>query len=559
MSMKRHIALIISLLCLATVPSLAQGYVPAAVEITTEKVKLNGKVYYAHLVQERQTLYGIAKAYGVTEEVLHEANPSLRETGLQKSTILLIPVDKAVPGRSEEETKKAIESPEEQKGYKEHTVRWYEDIDDIARRYNVSPEDIMKFNGLKDRKLKTRQVLRIPLAAKTPAPLDIQPDTPEVETVQADTLVAVAGPQEGLASAPEVADSVLIETRSRDYVEFSLLLPLNASGKTSELNMDFYSGVLMALRDLEADGLKIKMNTFDLYAGMPSIDVLSGGDFVLGPIASRDLEAVLSRIDGSVPVISPLDQKAGSLSADYRNFIQAPSGVDNQYEDLGEWLLENNAEGDKIIFVSQKNAASAQASIGIRSALARRELTYDILSYGMSEGQRVPTIIAPLLVKERVNRVVVASENEAFVGDVVRNLSIMAGKGYKIEMYAPSKVKNFESIDGSSLHDLSAHISTAYHVEYGSKGVEDFVHAYRALFRTEPSQFAFQGYDTARYFILRVARYSSGWQNYLGRDRSRGLHTDFLFDEDENGNRHNVAVRRVIYNPDYTTSLQWKQ
>ena len=56
-----------------------------------EKVKLNGKVYLSHVVLERQTLYGISKAYGVTEEDLYEANPSLRETGLQKNAILLVP------------------------------------------------------------------------------------------------------------------------------------------------------------------------------------------------------------------------------------------------------------------------------------------------------------------------------------------------------------------------------------------------------------------------------------------------------------------------------------
>lgn len=554
MSMKRRIVLILSLICLAAVPALAQGYVPTPVEVSTEKVKLNGKVYYAHLVLERQTLYSIAKAYGVTVDVLQEANPSIRETGLQKSTILLVPAEVAVPGRSEEETQAAIDPTPKQQGYKEHTVRWYEDIDVIAKKYDVTAEDIIKFNGLSSRKLSTRQVIRIPLKVDVPDQLDIESDTPEVQTVESDG-TAQNAVQDSLANAPEVADSVLIETRKRDFVEFSLLLPMNAAGNTSELNMDFYSGVLMAVRDLEAEGLKIKMNVYDLYAGMPSTLELQGGDFVLGPIASRDLEAVLTRLEGSVPVISPLDQKAASLSGSYHNFIQAPSGADNQYEDLGEWVKEDCTETDKIIFITEKNAASVQASIGIRSALARRELSYDILSYGMSEGQQVPEILTPLLTSYGVNRVVVASESEQFVGDVVRNLGIMLGKGYSVVMYAPSKVKNFETIDGSALHDVSLHMSTSYHADYSSENAERFVHAYRALFRTEPSQFALQGYDTSRYFILRVASYGNRWKNSMGGERSRGLHTDFLFDEDENGDRHNVAVRRVVYNPDYTTSL----
>lgn len=89
--MKRLITLFASLLVLCCGAALAQEYVPTPVTVSKEKVKLNGKVYLSHVVLERQTLYSIGKAYGVSEEDLYEANPSLRETGLQKNAILLIP------------------------------------------------------------------------------------------------------------------------------------------------------------------------------------------------------------------------------------------------------------------------------------------------------------------------------------------------------------------------------------------------------------------------------------------------------------------------------------
>jgi ABC-type branched-subunit amino acid transport system substrate-binding protein len=205
--------------------------------------------------------------------------------------------------------------------------------------------------------------------------------------------------------------------------------------------------------------------------------------------------------------------------------------------------------------VSEKNAGNVQAAVNIRTAMARRELQYQILNYAIADGRAVPDSLARILVKNGVNRVVVASENEAFVGDIVRNLGIMLGRGYDIQMYAPSKVRNFDSIDGTALHDVSSHISTAYHVNYGSPEVDRFVRTYRALFRTEPSQFAFQGYDTAYYFVSRVARYGRAWTNKLGQERSRGLHTDFLFEADDNDGRHNIAIRRIVYQPDYTTVL----
>ena len=64
------------------------------------------------------------------------------------------------------------------------------------------------------------------------------------------------------------------------------------------------------------------------------------------------------------------------------------------------------------------------------------------------------------------------------------------------------------------------------------------------------------GYDTVRYFVLRCARFGDDWQEYTGVDRSSGLHTDFLFDTDAQGSHHNVAVRRIVFRKDYTTTLQ---
>ena len=81
--MRRIVTILLAALICST--ALAQEYVPTPVTVSKEKVKLNGKVYLSHVVLERQTLYGISKAYGVTEEDLYEANPSLRETGLQKN------------------------------------------------------------------------------------------------------------------------------------------------------------------------------------------------------------------------------------------------------------------------------------------------------------------------------------------------------------------------------------------------------------------------------------------------------------------------------------------
>ena len=538
---------------------MAQEYVPTPVTVSKEKVKLNGKVYLSHVVLERQTLYGISKAYGVTEDDLYEANPSLRETGLQKNAIILVPF--------REQAASVQDAPQDEKGYTEHTVKWYEDIEDIARKYNISVKELMDYNGLKSRKLSSRQVLKIPVMHVA--------FTEEIAGQAGNDEMAGQAGNDGAVGNDEMADQVghdgtvghdennVIPDSDRESpapvveenlsfipkqdVEFSLVLPLKASGNVSELNMDFYSGALMAVKDLEAEGLKIKMNVFDLMAGMPNMDILTRGDFVLGPVASRDMEAVLQRVDGKVTVVSPLDQKTASLAQNYSNFILAPTPIDNQWEDLAEWIGEDLDDDDRIVFVTEKGASNVSASVALRSALARKDIPYQILSYAIVEGTSIPGTLEGMLTKGGENRILVASESEAFVGDVVRNIGIMMGKGYDVVMYAPSKVRTFETIEGSDYHAARLHISSSYFVDYSNPKVDAFVKAYRALFKTEPSQFAFQGYDTARYFIERSTK---------GVRQAHGLHTDFSLEFDSNGNAANKAVRRIVYNKDFTTSIE---
>ena len=67
-----------------TVSVTAQEYISPVVEVSDQKVKKDGKVYYSHVVMERQTMYSISKAYNVTQEEIYEANPGLKENGLKK-------------------------------------------------------------------------------------------------------------------------------------------------------------------------------------------------------------------------------------------------------------------------------------------------------------------------------------------------------------------------------------------------------------------------------------------------------------------------------------------
>ena len=89
---------VLALSTLMAVPYIcaAQEYSNTPVTVSKEKVKVGGKLCYSHIVLEKQTLYSISKAYNVSIDDIYRFNPALKETGLKKNSIILIPSQEAL-------------------------------------------------------------------------------------------------------------------------------------------------------------------------------------------------------------------------------------------------------------------------------------------------------------------------------------------------------------------------------------------------------------------------------------------------------------------------------
>ena len=77
--------------------------------------------------------------------------------------------------------------------------------------------------------------------------------------------------------------------------------------------------------------------------------------------------------------------------------------------------------------------------------------------------------------------------------------------------------------------------------------MKEFLLKYRALFNAEPTQFAFQGYDIAKYFISQCSKYGYRWEEMLDSHPMQMLQSTFRFVSTEEGGHINNGVRRIIY------------
>lgn len=527
----------------------AQDYENTPVSISKEKIRVDGKVCYSHIVLERQTLFSISKAYNVSIEDIYKYNPSVKENGLKKNSILIIPCnDEPVVHVAEPEKAEApaVQTPADGSV---HIVKWFEDLDVIAEKYGVTVEAIMKANGLKGRKLTKRQKLIIPASSDIVVEETVTEEVPATEDVE----IPIAENEEP-AVEEETEDRWIFPNRE---VSVSLLLPLKATGSASSRNnMDFYSGVLLATYDMAEDGIKTELSVYDVADGNLPVtrERIENSDLVIGPISSGDLGRLFELAPDAKAVISPLDPRAEELVGTHGNMIQAPVPHKLQYEDLAEWLKEDKKYSDKVIVITEKGARQNAAVDMMKAAIDSTGISYGPFSYSILEGRNVTEPLIRLMTDRGTNRFLIASESEAFVNDVVRNLNVLVHKKYDIVLYAPSKIRSFETIEAENFHNVNMHVSLGYYIDYSDKDVMDFIMKYRALFNTEPTQFAFQGYDIASYFIRLYSRYGNRWPSKIGDDEMQMLQSTFDCMKTDDGGYINTGVRRIIYGNDWSVN-----
>ena len=535
----------------------AQEYVAPPVEVSDQKVKKDGKVFYSHVVLERQTLYSISKAYNVTQDEIFEANPGLKEVGLKKNAIIMIPmaaeVKEEVTAKPDEPTKKETEDKEEQKiavasVQKIHTVRWYETLKDIAAKYNVSESAIIAANNLNDGKIKNRQKLIIPTEEYA---TELAPEQQEVEVAQTEE-------EENMdleTAFDEKTDEDSSAFISKDKIKTTVLLPLKATGSSSsKSNMDFYSGVLLAARELGESGINIDMNVYDISNGSfgATKNELESSDIIIGPVAAADINRLYAVAPEIKALISPLDPKAEQLIDRYCTMVHAPAPRMSQYEDIAQWIKEDLMPGDRVIVISEKEVRKGDEGRILRAAIDSAHIAYTPFSYSILEGRKIQEPLEAKMTAEGANRVVIASESEAFVNDVVRNLNLTIHNKFNVVLYAPAKIRTFETIEIENFHNTNLHASLTYYIDYSSADVKSFIKKYRTLFKTEPTQFAFQGYDVARYFLGLCAKYGEEWM--LHREDASMLQSTFDIKPDGNG-YINEGIRRIVYGPEYSVTV----
>lgn len=525
------------------------------ITVSKEKVNVNGAVMFVHKVQKGETLYSLSKAYNVTIDDIVRQNESLK-SGLKEGTTIYIPsLAPASPISQNTVAQETATSPQEWelsgsniKKYskKKHKVKWYEKIGDIAVKYNVPQESIIAFNLLNSTELKTKQVIYIPnddflaLYEKKQEKAPAAPAQKQVEQVQKVEIMEENG-----------TDVQLPVLGKKGDITYILPLGLKDTLGPNPNFMDFYAGALLAADTLKNMGYNLTVNLIDqqMYnsvGGIMGSGAIAGKHYIIGPVKHSDLAAMIQTADKRTTFVSPMDISSGQLADQYNNFIQIAPSQDAQLKNLVDLVVSKNTLDNSIMVIYEKNGADGKMVGQVLELLNSKGVIYNKISYDILEGREVIDKIMDALEPGLENLVLVPSNSEAFVNDVVRNLNLLHTNPAKekkrtITLFGTAKWRNFETIEADYFHTMNLHLSLPYYVNYNSSLVKDFIMKYRALYSSEPTPFAFQGFDITM-MAFGLADMTTQCRYHFTR-------------EEKNTGIKNTGTINIMYERDYTITI----
>lgn len=203
-----------------------------------------------HKVQKGETIFGIARSYGLTPDEIIELNPSVKQ-GLKSGQVLKLVAgtevaEKPAASKPAEAAKPETAAPE----FKTHEVKKKETFYSIAVANGISVTQLEAANpGISS--LSAGQILRIPVVNHSEK--EAAPPVAEVAPSAPEAVVA----EEVVTPAP------VKPTPLRIAVVLPFMLNETAVGKSAQRYTEFYKGMLLAVDSLRSADAPVHITAYD--------------------------------------------------------------------------------------------------------------------------------------------------------------------------------------------------------------------------------------------------------------------------------------------------------
>jgi LysM repeat protein len=566
----------------------------------TNKPRQRTEQVIVHVVQPKETLYGLSKQYNCTVEELLALNPELKD-GLQIGMEIQVP-KKAKP--------EAVNAVVDSAKYTYQKVEPKETVYSICRAAGISEEEFLALNPeVAQNGLQIGMTIRLPKEQK---PTDAKEENVVKEVVPVDQpsrkkpydLYRV-GPDDNLASIahqffctekelitlnPELANgltpgryivvpvkepkiskplanrdiyppfwNVPTEEDKAPAIHIAVLLPLYFSANDSlelfteegldipiynrsKIGLQFLTGVQLALDSLAGLGYNIELDVYDTQNSTTEIDKIATKisdktQLIIGPLYSKNAEH-LARLLPNKTIISPLSKTLDNKSK--INLIDGVNYVDATYAAMAQLINKRQVE-HHILFLNVDTTHSRDAFEKVMAQVDIKDSANFSYVWVDREFSRLNSLDS-YLVPGKPNSIVVVDQNAAFLSDLLRKVN--KRKDTSLYVIGTSKIFEIPTLENRYLNNLNLAAISSDYINVEDTCTELFISKFRSLAGTEPNRFGYAGYDTGLYFAQLLA-HSTTLPAPVEWPKWQGLQKGFEFQQEPGRGGVNTFVFKL--------------
>lgn len=508
-----------------------------------------------HIVKRKETLFGISRQYEQSVAELLELNPEV-EDGLKVGQVIkvrckkeagdVLPVaedenhdriePKQVPEQeyldtlavSEQDTLTIAKDPVFEDSIVTYTVQQGETLYAISRRFMVHVDTLARVNDIKGYNISPGEKLLIPLKIERIEPVVIKSivlDKPMV-----DTLLNLFEPV-GKKELYHITFLLPFKIEDNGQILEGLADHNTRLNRVSDIALDFYLGVKLALDSLENLGLKAKINVFDTEGNVEVMEALLNrtelieSDLIIGPFFPKTIEkaAAWAKVHQK-QLFVPVGVSTEVLKNNPFMVSSIPSEL-TLYAGMASYIVENYSTAN--IVIAEGNNIIERDRIDF--------FTTQLTHYATQQGKTIPFTITALgsgTGRDMARKFQLDSTN-VFISlatddqNVVRFVNTLNAAKNQTSRHSNTPVIVFGSKEWLEINSLSSyyknrfnlHVPMSNYIDYERAAIKMLVEHVQENLNIDPSRFLLQGFDLTFYAIR---------SNLMRTDVAPGYMNDFF-------------------------------
>ena len=535
----------------------------AAATLNYPTIVENGKEYYIYKVQKSEGYYAISKKFDVTIKEIVDANPM--EGGLKLGQELKIPTGNVVkvernPDHSRSkslvhvvEKGETLYSLAKKYGVKVNDLKKLNPgCDPLSIGFELKIPSDINTTGKPDKKHDKHE--------STYADVEQKPAEAEPQNVTAMEAMTET-PLEASAADSLSTDSIPQETFYRNpqnSVRMAVLMPFNVNSgyDADEKFVDFYRGCLIAADSLSALGMNVTIDAYDIGKTKESLiktlqnRELSKADIIIGPAYTAQIQYVSDYAKRhNIKAVVPFSNNVPQVNSN-KYLFQIVSPQNLFFESLATECAER-WKGKHVLIVEPDSA-------GIR--YNKREFT-DLLIHKLEANGVDYKYIADTKVAGQVNNFVAETEDKEEVIIIIptSNHVKLTQIADHIEQIKSNNVSIFgfpewNDMMHKDIYNKPLYMFTNHWLRFDDPATIEFYNRYNSKFGVPPAQnnpsYSIFGFDITLYFGKAWMHSGEEFEGFLNDEHPDMLQMHFHFDKRPNGGYVNHGLYLQRYDKD---------